>query len=642
MFRPQSKNMKYRVFEYGSYANDEYMRALKETKFVLWIGTHESQGFAFQDCLASNVPILVWDATSMFDEWNAYEKFRGQKNLYATTATQWSSACGERIITAEELGNTVTNILTNIHKYTPRDYILSRVSDSIAIKRIFESFVSTPNFKGRVTILGSCRQHSLKDYYDITSIQERLTYPHYTKEIIQTIEYCKGISKFDNKFTKYAFRTGILDKKEILYQKELQQEFESTDLFVVEIASRISYGWNSLYVHHILAEEEYGFHDISNINQRDLSDEEIESDILKIKEYLFPKKIIIVSHVATRKSGKRYELVKLLERICFKHAIPFINPAQELSNAPNLYENDTAFHYTQRGHEEICKVYNRHIETVFNKKTAILVWKSSFFNNPRTRTNCYWGIGDMLRGVIGVYKLSKKYNFDLILDNSLHPLSMLLKSDTHRYTEHIKAIQDTIPLYMPDDVEGLLVEKLVNSLTNEPLCFYSNMPLSSYDGIMTEDLKQFIEYVMKPMPAFEEYTNSKLSELKLKEYTILHYRLGDDELVLDGRNSISYDNVYTHLLKNYKETDVVITDSKYFKTMIRERGSQIRVLDTKICHLGFEDSYESLQDTLFEFNLLRGAKQIRSFSTYGWISGFVFAVHKIFGTPLEGYSNVRF
>ena len=47
----------------------------------------------------------------------------------------------------------------------------------------------------KITIFGSCRQQALGKYYSTTSIQESLTYPHYTKEIIQAIEYCKGISK---------------------------------------------------------------------------------------------------------------------------------------------------------------------------------------------------------------------------------------------------------------------------------------------------------------------------------------------------------------------------------------------------------------------------------------------------------------
>jgi len=47
----------------------------------------------------------------------------------------------------------------------------------------------------KLTILGSCRQDSLYSYFDVTNIKEKLTYPHYSKEIIQAIEFCKNISK---------------------------------------------------------------------------------------------------------------------------------------------------------------------------------------------------------------------------------------------------------------------------------------------------------------------------------------------------------------------------------------------------------------------------------------------------------------
>ena len=45
-----------------------------------------------------------------------------------------------------------------------------------------------------ITILGSCRQDSLYKKYKITSIKNNLSYPHYTKEVLQVIKYCL----FDN------------------------------------------------------------------------------------------------------------------------------------------------------------------------------------------------------------------------------------------------------------------------------------------------------------------------------------------------------------------------------------------------------------------------------------------------------------
>ena len=74
----------------------------------------------------------------MFDEWGSYGGYRGQKNLYATTATQWSSMCGERIIREYELKSVIQYILDNYTMYNPRNFILSRVSDINAIQNIIK------------------------------------------------------------------------------------------------------------------------------------------------------------------------------------------------------------------------------------------------------------------------------------------------------------------------------------------------------------------------------------------------------------------------------------------------------------------------------------------------------------------------
>lgn len=135
----ESKGLQYRVFEYGSYKNEDYIRALKETKFVLWIGTHESQGFAFQDCLASNVPILLWDVTSMFDEWGSYKQYKGQKNLSATTAIQWSNSCGEKIQFGYELSDAIQRMILSLENYKPREFILGKISDVHAMTAILQT-----------------------------------------------------------------------------------------------------------------------------------------------------------------------------------------------------------------------------------------------------------------------------------------------------------------------------------------------------------------------------------------------------------------------------------------------------------------------------------------------------------------------
>ena len=208
----------------------------------------------------------------------------------------------------------------------------------------------------KVTSLGSCRQHSLQQHFSVTQIQERLTYPHYTKEILQAIEFCKGISAIPGPLTQSLFRSGILEQRS-LDPRQFKEEFESTNLFVVEIASRLAYRYKGFYAHHILTEPQYGCQDPEALEIYTQSDEEIEADLLRIRDLLAPKPCLIVSHIYTRTIGSRHTLVRLLERLCSKHKIPFLDPMNCLSPPYDLLFELDESHYTALGHQKIGRHY---------------------------------------------------------------------------------------------------------------------------------------------------------------------------------------------------------------------------------------------------------------------------------------------
>jgi hypothetical protein len=220
----------------------------------------------------------------------------------------------------------------------------------------------------KITILGSCRQHSLKNKYNITDIQEQLSYPHYTKEILEVINYCK-YNHIEKKETINIFRTPILTKTPANFEK-LNNEFNSTDIFILEIASKIKYNYNNTYVHHIVTEEKYNVSIINKIKIETQLKEEIEEDILKIKNEL-NKPFIIVSHLVTKNSGERYNLSCWLEEICLKYNIPFINPIKELIkkgiNLEDIFlQEELLAHYNEKGHDEILKIYSEFITPFIN------------------------------------------------------------------------------------------------------------------------------------------------------------------------------------------------------------------------------------------------------------------------------------
>ena len=168
-----------------------------------------------------------------------------------------------------------------------------------------------------ITILGSCRQHPIKNIFTVNNIQEEVNYSHNTKEILQTINLCKKKLIIHTEIQINSLRTPILNKKSINFEK-IYKEYSDSKLIVIEIASskchEMNINNNNIQCHHIAYDQPSQYNispQIKNlIKLRKQTDEEIKSDILKIKEEIKPKKLIIVTHFATNKTTSRYKLIK--------------------------------------------------------------------------------------------------------------------------------------------------------------------------------------------------------------------------------------------------------------------------------------------------------------------------------------------
>ena len=235
------------------------------------------------------------------------------------------------------------------------------------------------DLRPKITILGSCRQDSLASNFIVSCIRDRLTYPHYTKEIIQAIRYCKG-ELSDGSLPLFAFREGLLHNKKPI-KNLLTQEYFDSSLFAIEIASLKQYYFHGSWLHHLAAEPGYGFYGIEDIIKTTQQINEVESDILTIKGLLAPKPFFIISHIYTRKVGQRYELAKLLRQICSSHSIPFFDPVAwfNLVGGIDLFlvDEQVIGHYTSEGHRMCGYFYSLFIYKYFGLTSASFLRRKS-------------------------------------------------------------------------------------------------------------------------------------------------------------------------------------------------------------------------------------------------------------------------
>ena len=139
----KTKNIKYKTIICGTYAEKDYKDILNKVKFGIWIGCHESQGFALEEALSMNVPLLVFDVKSLHDEINSYgeETYKDNKQeLKATTCSYWDDRCGIRFTDLNKFEINLEEITRNYNTFTPRKYILENLSAEKCIKRILEEF----------------------------------------------------------------------------------------------------------------------------------------------------------------------------------------------------------------------------------------------------------------------------------------------------------------------------------------------------------------------------------------------------------------------------------------------------------------------------------------------------------------------
>ena len=145
----EAHKVEYYLIQYGSYKDANFKNQLKDSRFVIWIGSHESQGFAFQETQASNVPILLWDVTSMRDEFHDRFPFGPPSglpdDLAATTANCWSDDCGIRFYRIEELAEAYKKMNECLADFSPRKFIESKLSLSAAYHHLLKTIGLSPD-----------------------------------------------------------------------------------------------------------------------------------------------------------------------------------------------------------------------------------------------------------------------------------------------------------------------------------------------------------------------------------------------------------------------------------------------------------------------------------------------------------------
>ena len=126
-------NNEHRIFIYGHYNEEDYLNYISEAEFGIWVGCHESQGFALEEALSCDCPLFVYDIKSMKDECmndNIYPWGHQQDDYSATSASYFDETCGIVVNEVEDIPKQFDVFYNRLSLYRPREYVLNHLTVS--------------------------------------------------------------------------------------------------------------------------------------------------------------------------------------------------------------------------------------------------------------------------------------------------------------------------------------------------------------------------------------------------------------------------------------------------------------------------------------------------------------------------------
>lgn len=122
------------IFDYKiGYDENYFIEVIKRAKFGIIIVGHESQGFAIEEMLASNLPLLVWNVSLMSEEFNS-----NYPDIEATSIPYWDDRCGKVFYDINKIDEIINLFIKDLNKYRPREYIIEKLGLEVCSNRFKE------------------------------------------------------------------------------------------------------------------------------------------------------------------------------------------------------------------------------------------------------------------------------------------------------------------------------------------------------------------------------------------------------------------------------------------------------------------------------------------------------------------------
>lgn len=133
------QGLSYQFIRYGNYSHPELISKLKKAKSVIFLCEHETQGFAYQQILATGTPILAWERGGYWQD--PYYYPHKVKFEPVSTVPYWDERCGLKFTGIDDFEAQLLNFNALHSSFSPREYI----EDNLTLEKCAEKYIEIYN-----------------------------------------------------------------------------------------------------------------------------------------------------------------------------------------------------------------------------------------------------------------------------------------------------------------------------------------------------------------------------------------------------------------------------------------------------------------------------------------------------------------
>ena len=124
----EAQNCSYQIINYGSYNHETLLKKTRQSKAIIYLCEHETQGMACQQMMATDTPVLAWDKGGFWEDPSYYP----HKVQYepVSSVPYWEDRCGLKFKNMIEFPSRLKLFLNLLdqNKFSPRSYIMENLS----------------------------------------------------------------------------------------------------------------------------------------------------------------------------------------------------------------------------------------------------------------------------------------------------------------------------------------------------------------------------------------------------------------------------------------------------------------------------------------------------------------------------------